>query len=90
MKAILTGHTRGLGAAIAANLLDRNIPVLGLARGRVPDADLLVQREIDLADPGALLDWLGGTGLSDFLAASKTVLLINNAGTVQPFGLLAL
>ena len=32
MKAILTGHTRGLGAAIAEQLLARNVPVLGLAR----------------------------------------------------------
>jgi benzil reductase ((S)-benzoin forming) len=32
MKAILTGHTRGLGAAIAEDLLSRNIPVLGISR----------------------------------------------------------
>ena len=32
MKAILTGHSRGLGAAIAGALLERKIPVLGLSR----------------------------------------------------------
>ena len=32
MKAILTGHTRGLGQAIAAELLARGIPVLAIAR----------------------------------------------------------
>lgn len=90
MKAILTGHTRGVGAAIAANLLARKIPVLGLARGRLPHADLLAQRELDLADPAALLAWLAQTDLQDFLAGCKTVLLINNAGTVQPVGPLAL
>ena len=90
MKAILTGHTRGLGAAIAANLLARKIPVLGLARGSLPDADLLVQRELDLADPAALLAWLAGPELGAFIAGCKTVLLINNAGTVQPVGPLAL
>lgn len=30
MQAILTGHNRGLGAAIAAELLGRGIPVLAL------------------------------------------------------------
>ena len=34
MKAIVTGHTKGLGAALAGNLLARGVPVLGLARSR--------------------------------------------------------
>ncbi|MGB6055562.1 MAG: short-chain dehydrogenase, partial [Burkholderiaceae bacterium] len=29
MKAIVTGHARGLGAAVAEELLTRNIAVLG-------------------------------------------------------------
>lgn len=91
MKAILTGHTRGLGAAIAGELLGRHIPVLGLARRR--NADLaqrfpvgLEQVELDLADTGSLEDWLAGDALSTFLAGSPSVLLINNAGVVQPVG----
>ena len=91
MKAILTGHTRGLGAAIANELLGRHIPVLGLARRR--NADLaqrfaagLEQVELDLADTGSLEDWLAGDTLGDFLAGSPSVLLINNAGVVQPVG----
>lgn len=90
MKAILTGHTRGIGAAIAANLLARKIPVLGLARQRHAEAALLSQSELDLSDPAALAAWLATPALGDFLAGAKTVLLINNAGTVQPVGPLAL
>jgi len=91
MKAILTGHTRGLGAAIAAELLARHIPVLGLARRK--NADLarrftvgLEQVELDLGDTGSLEDWLAGDTLTGFLAGSPSVLLINNAGIVQPVG----
>jgi nucleoside-diphosphate-sugar epimerase len=32
IKAIVTGHSGGLGAALAADLLSRGIVVLGLAR----------------------------------------------------------
>lgn len=91
MKAILTGHTRGLGTAIAVELLGRHIPVLGIARRR--NADLaqrfpagLEQVELDLADTGSLEDWLAGGTLAAFLAGSPSVLLINNAGVVQPIG----
>lgn len=94
MKAVLTGHTRGLGAAIAANLLERKIPVLGLARTanaelaqRFPDT--LEQVELDLADSSALERWLAGDTLHRFLAGCGRVLLINNAGTVRPVGSIA-
>ncbi|HTD03434.1 SDR family oxidoreductase [Undibacterium sp.] len=91
MKAILTGHTRGLGAAIAANLLSRNIPVLGLARARNDQLehgfpDTLKQVTLDLSDTAALAAWLAGDALQNFLAGSKSVLLINNAGMLQPVG----
>lgn len=93
MKAIVSGHSRGLGAAIAAELLRRDIPVLGLARRRNATLQAgfpgrLTQHEIDLADSAALVRWLGGTALPDFLGADDRVLLINNAGTVHPVGAL--
>ena len=91
MKAIVTGHTKGLGAAIASDLLARDIPVLGLARSfstemqaRCPG--LLSQIEIDLADAGALGAWLGGSALRHFMAGENAILLINNGGVVQPVG----
>ena len=95
IKAILTGHTKGLGAALAADLLARGIGVLGLARGAAPQLaalypQALAQVELDLADSAALSGWLAGGALKDWLAGCDTVLLINNAGTVQPVGPLAL
>ncbi|GIZ51770.1 SDR family oxidoreductase [Noviherbaspirillum aridicola] len=91
MKAILTGHSRGLGAAIGAELLARDIPVLGLARranqalaARFPQR--LLQHELDLGDTAALGEWLAGDALPGFLAGARSVVLINNAGIVQPVG----
>jgi hypothetical protein len=91
MKAILTGHARGLGAAIAQELLSRGIPILGISRhgnstlaSRFPAT--LQQYELDLADPKALTHWLDSGALQNYVTGSKAVLLINNAGTVQPIG----
>ncbi|MBT0960452.1 SDR family oxidoreductase [Denitromonas iodatirespirans] len=91
MKALLTGTSRGLGAAIAANLLDRGASVLGLARHE--NAALgerfgkhFSQVAIDLSDTDALARWLAGDALSRFIGDADDVLLINNAGTVAPVG----
>jgi benzil reductase ((S)-benzoin forming) len=91
MKAILTGHTRGLGASIAATLLSRNIPVLGIARGRNAELEkrfpaTLEQAEVDLSDSASFARWLDGGTLHRFLSGCKSVLLINNAGMLQPVG----
>jgi hypothetical protein len=91
MKAIVTGHTKGLGAALAANLLARGVPVLGLARTPAPELhaaypDLFQEVELDLADGAALSGWLAGSALADFVDGSGAVLLLNNAGMVSPIG----
>ena len=91
MKAILTGHTRGLGQAIAADLLGRGMPVLGLARGESPELarlfpDLLQQAKVDLADPEALQSCLGSEALDRYLEDATSLLLINNAGMLGPVG----
>ena len=91
MKAIVTGHSRGLGAAIARDLLERGIPVLGVARSHSAELetafpDLLTQVAVDLGQPGALAEWLAGTDLPDFLDGCPLALLVNNAGTVRPVG----
>ena len=93
IKAIVTGHTRGLGAGIAGALLARGVPVLGIARGHAPRMaqdypGLLTEVRVDLGDPGQLASWLAGDGLHDFLEDCPIVLLVNNAGTVQPVGAL--
>jgi benzil reductase ((S)-benzoin forming) len=98
MKAIVSGHSKGLGAAIAAHLLAQDIAVLGLARQRNEALAqqypaLLKQAALDLGDNRALDAWLHTPALRDFLGEAHTVphtvLLINNAGTVQPVGPLA-
>jgi NAD(P)-dependent dehydrogenase (short-subunit alcohol dehydrogenase family) len=91
MKAIVTGHTKGLGAAIAQDLLERGVAVLGLARGTAPDLaarfpGLLQQVELDLSNCAALGAWLAGPSLHDYLAGCGTALLVNNAGMVSPVG----
>ncbi len=58
IKAILTGHSQGLGEALGSELLTRGIAVLGLARGRAPApaahrARLLSEQNIDLSDVSA-------------------------------------
>lgn len=89
-KAILTGHSRGLGAAIAEALLREGIHVLAISR-RGNDAlsaqyaDLLTQVALDLSDP-AFADWAKGETIAEFLEGASLALLINNAGIVQPIG----
>lgn len=88
-RAIITGHSRGLGAALCTALRQRGFAVLGLARQPGPATDLpapLTEVSLDLADPQALADWLASPALAGFLAGASTVLLINNAGSVQPVG----
>jgi benzil reductase ((S)-benzoin forming) len=89
--AIVTGHSRGLGEAIAAHLLSRDVRVLGVSRGR--NAELarahgarLTEVQIDLADSSELADWLKTNDLRQALAEAELALLVNNAGVVQPTG----
>lgn len=84
MRALLTGHTHGLGAALAAGLLQRGVQVLALSRGRAPEQAGLTQVALDLSDSAALATWLAGDALRDFLAGAGQVMLINNAGTLGP------
>ena len=89
IKAVVTGHSRGLGAAVAAELVARGIPVLGLARGHAEIGEGMEQAVVDLGDSAALAAWLQGHTLRSFLAGCDTALLVNNAGVVTPVGPLA-
>jgi len=89
IKTLLTGHSRGLGEALARDLLARGHHLLGL--GRSDNAALahefprhFSEQRLDLAEPGALQAWLAGGQLDDFLADADQALLINNAGLLQP------
>ncbi|MEI4472641.1 SDR family oxidoreductase [Frigidibacter sp. MR17.24] len=85
LKAIVTGHSRGLGAAIAAELAAAGAEVLAISR-RASGAAGLKEVALDLSDSAALADWLGSGALSDFLAGAGEVVLVNNAGMVDPIG----
>lgn len=91
MKALVTGHSKGLGEAVAAALMARGIPVLGLARGASPALaqrflTLLSEVALDLADSAALAHWLAGDTLARYFDGAACALLVNNAGAVQPIG----
>lgn len=94
MQAIVTGHSRGLGAALAAELLARDIRVLGVARQGNPALAAaypgqLSEAGLDLADTAALRAWLDGGQLGDFLGGDGgPLLLINNAGVLGPMAAL--
>jgi NADP-dependent 3-hydroxy acid dehydrogenase YdfG len=94
IRAIVTGHTRGVGAALAEQLLQRNIAVLGVSRSRLPALatrfpQRLTETTLDLADTTAVATWLAGDALRAFVADAGCVLLFNNAGIVEPIGPLA-
>jgi NAD(P)-dependent dehydrogenase (short-subunit alcohol dehydrogenase family) len=92
--AIVTGHSRGLGAALAEALLQRGHRVLGLSRRghadlgarRWPHGAELEQWPADLADPVPVADrldeWLRGLDAASFESAT----LINNAAMLTPPG----
>src|SRR2546423_1361261 len=88
--AVVTGHSRGLGEAIAADLLARGLTVLGIARHE--NARLgaefppVRQAALDLADSTALTRWLSTDALTQFVSGVGTALLVNNAGVLHPIG----
>ncbi|KVE00315.1 SDR family oxidoreductase [Burkholderia anthina] len=91
VRAIVTGHTRGVGAALAEQLLQEGIVVLGVSRGRHPSlasqaGDRFAEVELDLSDTTAVATWLAGDTLRDFVDGASLVLLFNNAGIVDPIG----
>ncbi|MBN3764266.1 SDR family oxidoreductase [Burkholderia sp. Ac-20365] len=89
VRAIVTGHTKGLGAALAQRLLAHGIAVLGISRSRneaLANQAGFEQIEVDLSDAGSLTQFLAGDTLRNFLKGAQTALLFNNAGMVQPIG----
>ncbi|WP_062606638.1 SDR family oxidoreductase [Caballeronia calidae] len=93
-RAILTGHTRGLGAALAQLLLAQGVEVLAISRTRNDELAArhpgqLHEVDLDLADLTAVSEWLSGDALSRFVSGAGRVLLINNAGMLAPVGALA-
>lgn len=91
LHVVLTGHSRGLGGALARCLLAQGAAVLGIARQVQPglaaaQGRRLVEVPLDLADPPTVQAWLATGVLSNWLAGASRAVLVNNAGTVQPMG----
>ncbi|MBN3752568.1 SDR family oxidoreductase [Paraburkholderia sp. Tr-20389] len=89
VRAIVTGHTRGLGAALVERLLAQGIAVLGISRSRneaLSSQANFDQVEVDLSDAERLTQFVARDTLRNFLEGAQTALLFNNAGTVQPIG----
>jgi len=92
--AIVTGHSRGLGAALAEALLQRGHFVLGISRRAqadrgalsAPAGAQLEEWRADLAAPAAVAErleqWLGSLDGASFESAT----LINNAAMLTPPG----
>lgn len=90
-RVVLTGHSRGLGAALARTLLNKGVAVLGVSRLSLAgltteQAARLTEVALDLSDARALERWLANGALGEWLSGASQVLLINNAGTVSPIG----
>ena len=86
---IITGHSHGLGAALAAAWLQCDARVLGIARGDNPALaaaypHTLQEIPCDLANPVAVLALTHGTPFRRFCAEAGRLWLFNNAGTVAP------
>ena len=91
MRAILTGHSRGLGAGICGALLEAGASVLALSRHgndglAARYGERLRQIPIDLGDSHRLAALTANGEWKTFLAGDESMLLVNNAGALEPIG----
>ncbi len=85
-KVIITGHSKGLGYALAQTLLKQGFDVLGLSRSHSAGLDGVQQLSLDLSDSTALLQWINSGELKRFLEGAAQAILINNSGSIKPIG----
>ncbi|MFS6937213.1 SDR family NAD(P)-dependent oxidoreductase [Neisseria animaloris] len=85
-KIIISGHSGGLGRALAEHYLKKGCAVLGLARRRVDlrPSEKLLQHAIDLGDSKAVIHLLSDGMLDNFIDGADEIILINNAAVVAP------
>ena len=86
---IISGHSHGLGAALAAAWLKHGARVIGLARSNNPALAAtypgqLHETALDLADTEAVLDYTRSDAFRQACQQADTLWLYNNAGTVAP------
>lgn len=82
---ILTGASKGIGAALYEQLIDQGNTVIGLARTNSNNMELFVS--IDLTELHELPDIIKEI-TEEFGVDTSSITLINNAGTVEPIGLI--
>jgi benzil reductase ((S)-benzoin forming) len=91
LAVVITGGSRGLGAALVYGLIARGDRVLALARSFDADqrvlaadkSDRLMLTPVDLTDPEALPT---ADDLAEFFAGADGAVLVNNAATIEPIG----
>lgn len=91
IKAILTGHSKGLGLGIAHALLRNGHAVMGLSRQQNQALasgypGLLQEHEVDLCLPVERVHPALESFIQQFIRDAREILLINNAGMVAPVG----
>jgi 2-deoxy-D-gluconate 3-dehydrogenase len=83
--AVVTGASRGIGAAVAAGLLEAGADVIGLQRGSLPEGLVrladdhgrrLSQVPVDLGDEGSV-----AVAAAEAIRQGPVDILVNNAGT---------
>ena len=84
MSVLITGHSSGIGRALAENYLEKGKQVWGIARRALDRNDLnLIQIEADLSDLAALKSTLNGA--QDILSGEPQIVFLN-AATLGPIG----
>lgn len=91
-KFILTGHSRGLGASVAEQLLQAGHAVMGLSRKSHPTLrqrypEQLIECSIDLSQSEQVVRLLESQRFEDYLSDASVAVLINNAGLLSPIGM---
>ena len=79
--AIVTGASRGLGRAIAEELLNRNYEVVNFSRTQATDATFR-HVEVDLSDPTSTLHAL--EHVKPLLETATSLLVVQNAALIEP------
>ena len=87
--AIVTGTSRGIGHALAVELLNRGWNVVGLARGKQPSDlknPLYIHHRLDVGDLEALDMWCRSYLGDQQLSEHDRIGLVNNAAFLEPVG----
>ncbi len=88
-RVIVTGHSSGLGSALAQGWLEKGAEVVGISRRHHPQLakqfpQQLREISLDLADPNQLLTWLASEAFAQICSNVQQLWLFNCAGVQSP------